>query len=350
MKTEHISISSNDRIILISNFATLLTAGISILEAVDSLLEDAKGSQAILLITLREDLTQGKHVYQSFAKFPLVFDKVVINVIKASEEAGNLDVTLWELKENMRKESEFIDKIKSALAYPAVIMVVFLGVLLMMLVFVIPKIVTVFSRLKVTLPLPTRILIFASNILLQFTVPVLIGTGVIVLIIIIIYKTNKKLLLNLLFSLPIVSGLIKQVDLIRFSRSLYYLLSSGIPIVTALELTQEVVIKKNISNLILHSKEMVIAGKKLSEGLRNSKTKIPSIMIKIIEAGEKSGSLDKSLKDVSEYFDYQITNTLRNLTVLLEPIMLVVVAILVGGMMLAIIGPIYNMIGQVGAR
>lgn len=350
MKIEKITISSNDKIVLISNFATLLSAGISILEAVDSLLEDAKGNQVILLQTIREDLVQGKHIYESFSKFPHVFDKVTVNVIKASEEAGNLDVTLKELKENLRKENEFTDKVKSALAYPLVIMVVFFGVLLMILIVVMPKIATVFTRLKVTLPLPTKILIFTSDLILKFTIPVIVGTASVTLFIFFLYKTNRKLVLNIFFSLPLISDLVKQIDLTRFNRSLYYLLSSGIPIVTALELTQEVVIKKSISQIIEQSKEMVIAGKKLSEGLKKSKGKIPSIMIKIVEAGEKSGSLDRSLKDISEYFDYQVTNKLRNLVALLEPIMLVVVGVLVGGMMLAIIGPIYNMIGQVGTR
>ncbi|MBI4226095.1 type II secretion system F family protein, partial [Candidatus Roizmanbacteria bacterium] len=162
--------------------------------------------------------------------------------------------------------------------------------------------------------------------------------------------TNKKLLLSLLFSIPLISNLVKEIDLVRFTRSLHYLLSSGIPIVSALELTEQVVLRKDLAKMIRSSKEMIISGKKLSEGLKSAKGKIPAIMVKIIEAGEKSGSLDKSLKDISEYLDYQVTNSLRTLTALMEPAMLVLVGIVVGGMMLAIIGPIYNLIGQVGQR
>lgn len=165
-----------------------------------------------------------------------------------------------------------------------------------------------------------------------------------------LYKTNKKLLLGLLFSLPIISNLVKEIDLVRFTRSLNYLLSSGIPIVSALELTEEVVMRKDIAKVIKTSKDMIISGKKLSEGLKTSKGKIPSIMVKIIEAGEKSGTLDKALKDISEFLDYQVSNSLKTLTALMEPVMLVVVGIIVGGMMISIIGPIYNLIGQVGKR
>lgn len=350
MKTENISLSTNEKLSLISNFATLLSAGISILETIDSLLEDAKGNSKKILQALREDVIQGKHVYASFSRFPRAFDKVTVNLIKASEEAGTLDVTLKDLKINIKKEMEFMDRIKSALIYPALIMIVFLGVLLMILIVVVPKISTVFSRLKMDLPLPTKILIFVSNTLLTYTIPVIAFFLIMGFMTAVIYRTNKKLIFNLLFSLPLVSDLIKEIDLTRFCRSLYFLLSSGIPITIALELSQDVIFKKNIAKIIASSREMVSSGKKLSEGLRQARGIIPTIMVKIIEAGEKSGTLDKSLQEVSEYLDYEVSNRLKTITVLLEPIMLVLVGVAVGGMMLAIIAPIYGLIGQVGGR
>lgn len=350
MKTEHLTLSSSEKISFVSNFSTMLSAGISILEAVDSLLEDSKGNQKKLLQVLREDLIQGNHVYISFSKFPQIFDKVTVNLIKAAEEAGSLDVTLKDLKANIKKETEFNDKVKSALTYPAVIFMVFIGVFLMILIVVIPKISTVFSRLKVPLPLPTRIMIFVSNVVTQYTIALVIGIVIIIGGLLFLYKTNKRLILSIFFRFPLISGLIKEIDLTRFTRSLHYLLTSGIPIITALELTQDVVMRKDIAKIIAQSKEMVTGGKRMSEGLRSGKGKIPTIMIKIIEAGEKSGTLDKSLEDISEYLDYQVTNTLRTLTSLLEPIMLVFVGIMIGGMMLAIIGPIYGLISQVGSK
>lgn len=344
------SISTTEKIAMISNLSTMLTAGISIIETIDSLLEDAKGNQKKVLQTLREDLIQGKRIYEALAKFPNVFDKVTVSVVKAAEEAGNLDTTLKDIRDNIKKESEFFEKIKSALTYPAVIFVVFLGVLLMILIVVIPKISTVFSRLKMELPLPTRILVFVSNLMTSYTIPFIIGVFAILGIFALIYTTNKKFLLKILFSLPLVSDLVKQIDLVRFTRSLHYLLSSGIPIVSALELTENIVMRDDLAAIIKKSKEMIITGKKLSEGLKSKKGKIPSIMIKIIEAGEKSGTLDRSLKDISDYLDYQVSNSLKTLTVLMEPVMLVLVGVIVGGMMLAIIAPIYNLIGQVGKR
>lgn len=350
MKTDKISLSANEKMTLVSNLSTMLSSGIPILESVDSLLDGAKKNQKKILEVLKEDLIQGKRVYASFSKFPRTFDNVAINIIKASEEAGTLDVTLKDLVAIIKKDIEFNDKIKSALVYPIFILIVFLGVLLMILIVVVPKISTVFSRLKVTLPLPTQIMLFMSNVLLKNTIPLAAVCALIAASFILLYKKNKKFVFGIFFSLPYVSQLAKEIDLTRFTRSLFLLLNAGIPITTALELSQDVVMKKDVAKAISHTKEIVVSGKKITDGFKLYKKIFPNVMIKIVEAGEKSGSLDKSMQDSSDYLDYQVTNTLRLVVSLIEPIMLVFVGVMVGGMMLAIIAPIYGLIGDIGAR
>jgi type IV pilus assembly protein PilC len=350
INTKNVSISGNEKISLISNLTTMLAAGIPILETIDSLSEDSKGNMKKLLDTLREDLMQGQPVHESFAKFPKIFDKVTVNIIRASEEAGTLDVTLKDLKDNIKKEMEFNDKIKSALIYPLFIVIVFFAVLLMILVVVIPKISTVFLRLHVTLPLPTRILIFMSNALLQNTIPVVLGITLLVVGIVLLFKREKKRVVQLLTMLPLVSNLAKEIDMTHFARSLYLLLNAGIPITSALELTHEVVTNKDVASAITHARDVVSSGRKLSEAFHEEKKVIPTMIIKMTEAGEKSGSLDKSMQEAAEFLDYQVSGMLKTATSLIEPIMLVVVGGLVGGMMLAIIAPIYGLIGQVGPK
>jgi type II secretory pathway component PulF len=131
---------------------------------------------------------------------------------------------------------------------------------------------------------------------------------------------------------------------------MYLLLNSGLPIISALELTRDVVFKAKTAKLISASREVVMSGKRLSDGFRLGKGYLPSIMIKLIESGEKSGTLDKSMKEISEYLDYQVTNALKAFTAILEPVMLILVGISVGGMMISIMAPIYGLIGQVGGR
>lgn len=347
-ETFNTTLSSSDKVALISNFHTMLASGIPILETVDSLLEDSKGGQKKLLQTMRQDLGQGHHMYVTFTKFPKMFDKVTVSIIKAAEESGTLDTALDDMKTNIRKEIEFNDRIRSALIYPVFIVIVFVLVMVVILVVVIPRIATVFSHLNVVLPLPTKIMIFMSNILLTYTIPLIIITGLLVTGFVYLYKQYKMIFIRAFTSLPLISLLTQQIDLTRFTRSLYLLLNAGLPITVALELTQDVVIKQDIANAIKHAKNYVFSGKKLSEGFKDSKRVIPPIMIKIIEAGERSGALDKSMLDVSEYLDYQVSNTLKTVTAMIEPIMLVGVGILVGGMMMSIIAPIYQLIGQVG--
>jgi type II secretory pathway component PulF len=347
-KLKNIGLSANDKITLISNLSTMLAAGIPILESVDSLLDGSKGGQKVILETLKDDLVQGKRIYLSLEQFPKAFDKVNINIIRASEEAGTLSETLKDMIITIKKEIEFNDKIRGALIYPMFILVVFIGVLLMILIVVVPKISTVFSRLNVPLPLPTKILIFMSNTLVNNTIPTVVITVSVIAGIIIIFKRQKRQVMRLFYSLPYVSQLAREIDLTRFTRSLYLLLNAGIPITNALELTEDIVIKKDVAKAITHAKESVIAGKKLSEGFKDYKQVFPNIVLKITEAGEKSGSLDKSMQEASDYLDYQVSNSIKLVTALIEPIMLVGVGGMVGGMMLAIIAPIYGLIGQVG--
>jgi len=350
MNTKNVTLSYKDKITLLSNFSTMLTAGISILETVDSLLEDSKGNQRKLLQVLREDLTQGKHMYVSFSKFPGIFDKVTVNIIKASEESGSLDVTLKDIKTHIQKEMEFIDKIRSAMMYPILIGIVFVLVLLGILIFVIPRMASVFIRMRLELPLPTKVLIFMSNFITQNSIALIIGFIVFVILTIFIYKKNRFIIFSVIFSVPGISELIKQMDITRFTRSMSLLLSSGLTITQALELSEDVVLRRDIAHLVKHAKNELIAGKRLSEGLRSKKNLFPGMVIKLVEAGEKTGSLDKSLQDISEYMDYQVSRTLETLTTLIEPIMLILIGVVVGGMMLSIIAPIYGLITQIGAR
>jgi type IV pilus assembly protein PilC len=349
IKTENISISRDDKLGTLSNLGTMLSAGIPLLESVEALLEDAKGNQKIFLETLRNDLTQGKHVYFTFSKFPNIFSKVVSSMVKASEEAGTLDVTLKDLKDNLKKDMEFSDKIRSAMIYPMFIAVLFVVIFLVMLTVVIPKISTVFSRMKVDLPLPTQIMITMSDALLKHTSIVMLCLVAFLFLIFILYKKQKNFVMNIFFKFPVIRNLIKTIDLTKFSRNFYLLLNAGIPITSALELTEDVVANNDVRIGIKNAKDTVASGKKLSEGFKNNRQIFPSMMIRITEAGERSGSLEKSMQEISDFMDYQVSGKLKTATALIEPLLLVVIGVSVGAMMVAIIYPIYSMIGNVGA-
>jgi type IV pilus assembly protein PilC len=348
MSQSSIRLGGREKIEFLSNMATMLGAGIPIMEVVESLLEEAKGSSKTILETIRDDLKAGNSIHTSLAKFPRTFDKVTVNLIKASEEAGTLEIALKDVKTTSQKEMEFNDKVNSAMIYPAFVLLIFVGVMLMILVVVMPKISQVFTRLRVDLPLQTKILIAMSDFLMKNTLMALGITGAVILAFYLLVRFQRENLLRVLFALPMISNLVKQIDLTRFSRSLHLLLSSGLPIASALELAEDVISRKDLRDLIKRSREMVVSGKRFAEGLSTQNKLIPGMVVKLIEVGERSGTLDKSMKDIAENLDYEVSKNLKTATALLEPIMLVGVGGAVGLMMMSIIGPIYSLISNVG--
>lgn len=351
MSIGSVRLSSGEKIEFISNMHTMLKAGIPILNGVESLLEDSKGNVKKILVALRQDLIAGRRMCTTLAKFPESFDKVTVNLVKAAEEAGTLEQTLQDIKKNTQAEMEFSDKVKSALTYPLFVFLIFTAVMGVMLFVVMPKITQVFSRLKVDIPLPTRFLMFLSDFVIKNTLYVGIGTLLFVVFMYFLYNRKRRFLLGVIAKVPIIAPLFKKVDIVRFSRSMGLLLSSGIPIVNALELSIDVVNRRDLKNLLIKSKDMIYAGQEFSQGLKGQRGSVmPVLVIKLIELGEASGTLEKAMADVTEYMDYEVSKNLKTLTTLLEPVMLVFVGLLVGGVMLSIISPMYSMIGQVGSR
>jgi type IV pilus assembly protein PilC len=350
MKLENLSISSDEKLTFIGNITTMLTAGIPLLETIQTLGDESRGNLQKLLTHTKEILIEGGTLSQAFSHFPKVFSRININILKSSEQSGTLETALRDLRQNIRRDMEFTDKIKAALLYPAILLIVFFGMFLVILLFVIPRIATIFNNLRVVLPLPTKIMIVMSNALTTYTIPIVITVIVFVVGVMYLYRTKKRSFLIFFSRMPVLSKLVREIDLTRFTRSLALLLSTNVPISVALDLCRDVVINQRISQAINRSRDIIMSGGKLSEGLKNSHNDIPGIMVKIIESGEKTGTLDKSMQDISEYLDYNVVNDLKTVTTLLEPIILVLVGVFLGAMMLAIIAPIYNLIGQINVR
>jgi type II secretory pathway component PulF len=343
-------ISATEKYVIMSELATMLKAGIPAVEALQALINDAKGNSRKVLQTIQDDLNQGTRISDSLRKMPSTFDAITVNLISTGEEAGTLETSLRDIANGIKKDNDLLEKVKSALIYPLMVMGVFGGVMIIILTFVIPRVASVFSKLRVTLPTPTRILIGMSNALTQNTAVVLIALAVVVVVIVYLYQTKKAMLFNALSKLPVINKLVKEIDITRFAHTMHLLLVAGIPINKALELAQQVITQHKTAKALVTCREYVVSGRQLSEGMREHGEIFPGVMIRITEVGEKSGSLEESMQDITEYFDAKVSNSLKNLTVLLEPILILIVGVLIGGMMLAIVAPIYNLIGQIRSR
>jgi len=336
-----------EKLSLISNLSTMLSSGIPIIEVVESLFEESKGQTRKVLAQIKIDLDEGKKISEALKKFPGDFSAIEVNLMKASEESGTLEVTLKDLVKAIKEEIDFNNRVRAALAYPVLVMIVFVFILTLILTFVIPKIAAVFSKLKVQLPLSTKFLIATSRFLLDYYPFVLTGLFILGLGAYFLYKSNRKKFLNFLFLFPVLSSLALEIDIARFTRSMHLLLASGIPINEALDLSKNVVDRNDVYRAVSESEEFVVSGKKLSEGLKKHKRIFNALVVKIIESGERSGKIEEVMGDLAATYDVRVSNRLRMVTTLLEPALLIVIGSLVGAMMLSIIAPIYSLIGQI---
>ncbi|HJQ08392.1 MAG TPA: type II secretion system F family protein [Candidatus Saccharimonadales bacterium] len=343
------TLPAKDKLALVSNLGTMLGAGIPILEAVEALIEESKGGMRKVLFVLRDSLNEGHPLSHGLEKVPDIFDPVTINLIKAAEESGTLEKTLKDLEKSIKKQMAFNDKLKASLTYPAFVVVIFLVVISFILAFVIPRIAKTFSTIKGDLPAPTKFLLNASDLLLHYWMYILLGAVVLVIGAVWLFRAKRRVMVNMLLNAPGLRRLGQQIDLANFSRSMALLLSAGIPVAEALQFSEAVVVKKEMMLVIKRLKQDVNAGHPMSEGLRAHKGVIPQIMVRIIETAERSGTLEATMHELAEYFEMQVNRTLKTLATLLEPIMLVFMGLLVGGMMLAVIAPIYGLISDLNS-
>ncbi len=345
-----IRLSPKDKLTIMSNLATMLGSGIPILEAVDTLLEDNKGPTRRILLLFKASLSDGRPLSHAMKKAPRVFDPVTVNLLQAAETAGTLEEALHDLAISIKKDMSFNDKIRSSLLYPGFIMVIFVLVLTVILVFVVPRISKVFLGLRVELPLPTVLMIKLSDFVVNYYPYILLAIAISIAILIWLFRTKRQAILNVFLNLPLLTRLGRLIDLTRFTRSMGQLLRAGVPVAEALQLSAKVVTKREIAAFIERMYQSVSAGSPLSGGLKGSEHVIPPILLHIMQTAERSGTLEKSMQELSEYCETQVSRTLKNITTLIEPVLIVVIGLLVGGMMLAIIAPIYSIISQIGRR
>jgi len=347
VKTYNTRLNGKDKLALFTDVSTMLTAGIPILEIIESLEHDVKGNTKKVMSVLRQSLIDGQPLSEGMAAFPRTFDPVNLNTMRAAEAGGTLEETLQDIVRTQKKELAFSETIRTAMIYPAFIGVVFLGIILLMLTFVIPRISQVFSSMRVDMPTVTKIMIAASNYfvanwIMVSAAAIVAGVGLAFFV-----RANSRTIIRILLALPGLRQLGINIDLARMTRSFALLTRAGIPLDESLSLSKRVVRKPQIIRAIEHMQRNVEAGKSLGNNLRETQNSIPPIMARSIETAETSGTLEQTLQNLAEHFDEQVAESLKAATALLEPVMIVVIGLMVGALMITIIAPIYNLISQV---
>ena len=335
-----------DLAIMSRQFATMINSGLSLLRALSILADQTENKElAKVLALVRGDVETGQSLSASFAKHPTVFPPLMVNMCRAGEVGGFLDTVLLQIAENYEAEVKLRGKIKSAMTYPTVVFIIAIIAVIGMLLFIVPVFTKMFLELGGDLPAPTKVLVFMSSVV-KFGAPFFVIGGVVGAIVWQKVKHTdrvRNVMDPVKLKLPVFGKLFQKVALSRYTRNLGTMLTSGVPILQSLDIVGEtsgnVVLVKASRDI----QESVRKGESLSGPLANHWI-FPPMVVSMIDVGEETGQLPEMLLKVADVYDDEVDNTVAGLTSLMEPIMIVFLAVVVGTIVIALFLPLISII------
>ncbi len=346
-----VGVKRRDLITFTIHLSTSIEAGIAIITAIRDFAESTENQKfKEVLNDIVKQLEAGAFLSDAMSKYPRVFSELYVNILRAGEATGNVDMVLKDLVRFLEWQEELSAQVKQASIYPTFVISLIIGVITIMMTFTLPKFFPILKSFNVELPLPTKILMTVSSFFARFWWAFL---GVIIGFVIIYMITNrtpegKRFWDKIELGLPIFGSLNRKVALSRFSHYLSILYKAGIGIVQALYIVEKIVGNSIIAGEIKRVREGIVRGESLSEGLKKSKY-FPPLVNRMIEVGEDTGKLDESLNKVSEYYDREVPAAIRRFFAILEPTMIVLLGGMVLFMALSIFLPMYRLTSTIGA-
>jgi len=332
-------------VIFTRQLSTLIAAGLPLVKALRTLYDQLEpGTLKDIINKLANEVEGGTNFSESLSRFPRVFPEFYINMIKAGELGGMLEGILKRLSEFLDKNQKLRDKIKSALMYPAFVLMVAVLILIMLMIFVIPTFTNMFSELGGALPLPTKVLIAASEFTRKawYLIP-LIPVFIVFLYRLLVKSHGRRLIVDRIkLHVPVVGGLVHQVCVARFSRTLGTLLSSGVPILNALQTVKDTIGNEFIAAAVLELRDSIKEGEGVSGPMEASKA-FPPLVVKMVNIGEETGQLDKMLIQIADNFEEEVDVAISGLTSLLEPILIVFMGLVVGFIVISMFMPLFSL-------
>lgn len=341
-------IKSKDLAIFSRQFSIMVSANVTVVEALVILIEQTKNITLQKMIAdIAYEVDSGDFLSDALAKRPNVFSPLFINIVKSGETSGRLDDVLNYLADEIEKNHDMISKIKGAMIYPVFILsgLVIVGIILM--VYVIPNLTSVIVQSGTSLPLATRVVIATSDFLQNYITFIIIAVIIFIFLLRRWFKTDfgRLQLDKFKINVPIFGKLFKNIYIIRFSRALSTLSKGGVNITKGLEITVKVVNNVVYQKIILETLEAVNDGKSISSVMERRK-EIPKMVPHMMSVGEKTGKLDEVLDKIVDFYNREVSNTLNNLSTIMEPLIMVVMGVGVGIMVAAILMPMYNLASQ----
>ena len=337
-------VSFTDLVIITRQLATMVSAGLVLSEAIDILVEQQSNKTLKrALEEISEDIKGGLTLAQAFGKYPNIFPRLYVNLVKSGEALGKLDQVLVQMADGLEKEREFKSRVKGAMIYPIVVISMMFIVVIIMMVFVIPKLVTLYSQSTIDLPLPTKILIATSNLFVHFWWLIIITVAGLIFGIKRWNKTpeGNMFLGKLLLKTPLVGKIISNVTLTNFNRTFGLLTSAGIPLLESIGIVSEQTDNPVYRNYLKDAYAGVEKGLPFSSLLNGDV--FPKIVSQMVRVGEETGKVDEIFFKLAEYFESESDHLVKNLTVAIEPIILVILGIGVAFLVISIILPIYKL-------
>ncbi|MFH1024244.1 MAG: type II secretion system F family protein [Planctomycetota bacterium] len=339
------NVKLDDIVLFTRQLATMIVSGIPLLEALEIMQEqvDDKGFKSVLGKVIN-DIRSGTDFSEALSHHPKIFTRIYVNMIRAGEASGQLDEILNRLAEYQEAAAALKREIKSAMTYPVISLCMVFAITIFLLIGIVPKFKDIFTSMGIKLNPLTNGLLIVSTFMQQYWYVVILGPPALVIAAMAYRKTEKgRRQFDWLFlNLPIFGPLFQKVALSRFSRTFSTLIKSGVPILGALEIVANTAGNVIISDAVLHARDSVRKGENLAKPLGQSKV-FPPMVVRMISVGEKSGALETLLSKISEFYDQQVQATVEGLTSLIEPLMIGLMGVIVGGIVLAVFLPIFQL-------
>ncbi len=343
-------VSLVDKIMFTRNLAVMIGAGLALNKAL-SVLEEQSENQKLkgIIAEVANNVQAGKSFSECIGAHPDAFPDLYVNMVRIGETAGNLEEVLNGLADQMKKDHDIVSRVRGALMYPAVIFVVMLIVGYLMMILVVPKLAATFLDIGAELPASTKVLIFLSNIMLNYWYFAIGGAIGLIYVMRLVLRTagGKKGLDALILRMPIIKGLSRKLNSARLCRTLSILVDSGVPIVKALEILSKTLSNHYFSESLSNASLEIQKGKTLFESLKKYKGLYPPLVVQMIAVGEETGSLTKVLTKLAEFYEDEVNELTKNLSTIIEPIMMVVIGAGVGFFALSMITPMYSVMNNI---
>ena len=342
-------VKTRDVVIFTRQFSTMINAGLPLVQSL-SILAQQTENKTLKDITkaVVYDVEAGNTLADALAKHPKAFSGLYVNMVAAGEAGGILDTILMRLATFLEKNDALVRKVKGAMVYPAVIVTVAIVAVAVLLVFVIPTFSSMFASVNMELPLPTRIVIGASDLLTRWWWAIIVGAVLLVLGIRSYYRTpnGRKNIDGLLLRAPVLGDLLRKSAVSRFTRTLGTLISSGVSILDGLEITAKTAGNRVVHDAVMQSRQSIAGGETIAGPLQTSGV-FPPMVISMISVGEQTGGLDEMLTKIADFYDAEVDVAVSALLSLMEPVMIVVLGVIVGGMVVAMYLPIFDMVNAI---